>query len=182
LQWAEDRRPHTEAPWTDLKRAATATGDTMTVFVRINSPFHFRGNYAHVDAVKLVRAPNARLAPLAVAGRKVTVSWNGDLGPDIPLIPASTHQLSFEVQVRRDGEAWSPWLSGAQSGQATYTAPISSVSHTYRFRVRAWAIQPSGQNGSWPFHEFVGVWKETGAVSIAGTDLPRRAYLSTLMR
>lgn len=170
LAWLEDRRPHTEAPWTDLILAATAKSDSLTIFLRVNSPFHHRGNYAHIDAVKLVRSPNARVAQPTVSGRKITVSWNGDLGPDVPAIPAGTHRLSFEAQARRGAGAWQPWLKGVGAGSETYTAAGSSCAEeTYQFRVRAWAIQPSGQPGSWPFHEFFSVWKESPQVTLPKT-------------
>lgn len=183
LAWAEDRRPHTETRWADLVTATTANADTLTVFLRVNSPFHHRGNYANIDAVKLVRAPTARLAAPKVSGRTITLSWDGDLGPDIPAIPASTHKLSFEIQARRDGEAWQPWLNGVGVGNATYTAAGACEGHTYRFRIRAWAIQPSGQPGSWPFHEFVGVWKESAPVTLSKTTTcSQRDFLPLLSR
>jgi hypothetical protein len=166
----EDRRPHIQAPWVDLRTAATAQSDKLTIFLRLRSPFHHHGNHAFADAVKLVRSPNARMAAPKPNGRRITVSWDGDLGPDITAIPASTHRLSFEVQARRGPGAWQPWLKGVGAGSAAYDAPGSSCAEeAFQFRIRAWAIQPSGQPGSWPFHEFVGVWKESARVTLPKT-------------
>jgi hypothetical protein len=184
LRWAEDRRPHIQAPWVNLITATTAGSDKLTVFLRLRSPFHHHGNHAFADAVKLVRSPNAAMGQLKLSGRRITVSWDGDLGPDIPAIPASTHRVSFEVQARRGAAAWQPWLKGVAAGSATYSAAGSSCAEeTYQFRVRAWAIQPSGQPGSWPFHEFVGVWKESARVTLPKTiDCRHRTLLPGALR
>jgi hypothetical protein len=169
LRWVEDRRPHTEVYWANLITATTAKTDRMTVFLRLNSPFHHHSNHAFADAVKLVRSPQAGFKQVSARGSSIAVSWDGNLGPDIPNIPASTHKVSFELQAKRGSGPWTPWLKGVAAGSASYVAGGSCSGEAVRFRIRAWAIQPSGQNGSWPFHEFVGVWKESAAVSLAAT-------------
>ena len=169
LAWVEDRRPHLEARWANLVAATTATSDTLTVFLRLNSPTRHHGNHAFADAVKLVRSPSATLAPVKVDGRQMTVAWDGSLGPDIPAIPASTHKLSFELQARVDGGAWQPWLRPAAAGSEKVVAPGACLDHEYQFRVRSWAIQPTGKPGSWPFHEFFGVWQESARTLMKGT-------------
>ena len=166
VQWTEDQRPHTEVRWTNLSTATTAQSSTLTVFLRINSPFHHHGNMAYADATKLVRAPTSQFTKISRQGDGIAVAWSGALGPDIPLIPATNHKLSFEVQVRVDDGAWSPWLAGQSAGEQTFPAPDACRDDTYQFRVRAWGIQPDGQPGARPNHHFVGVWHESEKVSI----------------
>jgi hypothetical protein len=183
LVWAEDRRPHTEARWANLTMATKAQAATLTVFLRVKSPFQHHGNHAFADAVKLVRSPAARLAPVQLAGRRMSLSWDGDLGPDIPQIPAGTFRLSFEVQYRRGPGPWQPWLKAVEAGSATLDAPPATCQNdAYQFRIRAWAIQPPGP-GSWPFHEFTGMWEESAPVTVPRTaTCPYRLAMPNTLR
>jgi hypothetical protein len=113
VEWIEDRRPHTEIRWTNLVAATTAQTSTLTVFVRVNSPFSHHGNHAFADAVKLVRAPGSQFVQIDADGRDISMAWDGNLGPDIPAIPGTNHRLSFEIQVRTGSGAWAPWLNPA---------------------------------------------------------------------
>lgn len=178
VHWTEDRRSHIEARWVDLIDATTAQSSTLTLFVRISSPFLHEGNHAFADAVKLVRAPQSAFVSVEKGGSDIAVSWTGSLGPDIPAIPATNHKLSFEIQARTDGGSWQPWLSGQGVGQASVPLSSSCVDRTYQFRIRAWAIQPDGQPGAWPNHHFIGPWHESLEIEVdRATDCPQRLFL-----
>jgi hypothetical protein len=171
VQWTEDRRPHTEVGWANLSLATTAETSKLTVFLRVNSPFHHHGNLAFADAVKLVRSPTSQFTKASAQGNNIALTWAGSLGEDIPLIPATNHKLSFELQVRSGGGSWNPWLTGQGAGSETFAAPRSCRDQTYQFRVRAWAIQPDGQPGAFPNHHFMGVWHVSDSVQIPGAAI-----------
>lgn len=166
--WIEDRRNFTESRWANLRLAATAQGDTLTVLARIRSPFRWHGAHAFLDAVSLVRAPTATFIslPATVNGSQVTVRWQGSLGPDIPAIPGGTHRLLFDVQQRPAGQAaWSDWLVDQPDGQAVFAVDGCLGSQTVEFRLRARAEQPEGSNGAWPNHRYPGVWSQPASVT-----------------
>jgi hypothetical protein len=183
VQWTEDRRPHTEARWTNLVLSSTAVTSTMTVFLRLDSPFWHHANSAFADAVKIVRAPTSRFEKVSARGNDIAMSWTGSLGPDIPAIPATNHKLSFELQVRRGNGAWEPWLSGQGTGGATFTVARFCRDVAYRFRIRSWAVQPDGVPGAWPNHHFAGVWHESEPLQVAAAiPCSGAAYLPLLAR
>ena len=66
--WVGDRRNFTESRWLNLRLAATAQTDRLTVFGRIRSPFQWHGNHAFVDTFSLVRAPTAYFVGLPEPG------------------------------------------------------------------------------------------------------------------
>ncbi len=82
--WVGDRRNFTESRWANLRLAATAQTDHLTVFGRIRSPFRWHGNHAFVDAFSLVRAPTASFvnspagSPLPTTPR--AVGWHYEPG------------------------------------------------------------------------------------------------------
>ena len=81
--------------WRNMRTVAVAQAPTVTVFARINSPFQHHGNHAFIDSLSLVQAPTASLTAVTdtVDTQLITVTWDGSLGPDIPLIPK--RQLPF---------------------------------------------------------------------------------------
>jgi hypothetical protein len=165
--WVEDRRNFTESRWANLRLAATAQGDALTVLARIRSPFRWHGAHAFVDAVSLVQAPTAAFVnlPGSVPGAQVTVRWQGSLGPDIPAIPGGTHRLLFDVQQRPAGEAaWRDWLVDQPAGQAVFAVDACQGVQTVEFRLRARAEQPEGSGGAWPNHRYPGVWSQPAGV------------------
>lgn len=170
VAWVEDRRNFTESRWANLYTAATAQSGTLTLFGRIRSPFRWHGAHAFVDAFSLVQAPTAQFhnLPSSVQGSQVTVRWQGSLGPDIPAIPGGTHQLLFDVQQRRAGQAaWQDWRVGAPPGQAIFSVDGCLGTQTIEFRLRARAEQPPGSNGAWPNHRYPGVWSQPASVTFA---------------
>lgn len=148
--WVEDRRNFTESRWVNQRLAATADDAAMTVLVRVSSPFRWHGNHAFADAISIVRAPTAHFVdlPTTITNTQTVLGWAGDLGPDIPAIPAGTHQLVFDIQYR-DGVsgAWADWLTDQPAGGALFTAALCSGERTYDFRMRARAEQPEGAAG-----------------------------------
>ena len=90
--WVGDRRNFTETRWLNLRLAATAQTDQLTVFGRIRSPFQWHGNHAFADAFSLVRAPTAYFvnSPARISDTEARVQWDGVLSPEIQAIPGST--------------------------------------------------------------------------------------------
>jgi hypothetical protein len=180
--WVEDRRNFTESRWANLRLGATAQSSTMTVFARINSPFLWHGAHAFIDAMSLVRSPTASFVglPAVASGSQVSVQWTGDLGPDIPAIPAGNYQLLFDVQHRSAGETdWIDWQVGQPAGSAVFAVNPSGPKQTVEFRLRARAEQPEGQPGAWPNHRYPSDWSAPAAVVFAGSE---RTFLPLLMR
>ncbi len=186
VQWVEDRRSHVEAGWVNLRLGFTAQAITTTLFVRLNSPFQWHGNHGFIDAVSIVHAPTARFLdmPDQVTSPAIPVQWDGDLGPDIPLIPGGTYQLYFDVEAR-EGLAgpWQPWLEGQPAGGALFWAGAAPLPRDFYFRVRARAEQPPAPpEGAWPNHRYPGEWVESGPVTVAPIILSYREFLPALIR
>ncbi|MBK8799083.1 MAG: hypothetical protein IPM07_23485 [Anaerolineales bacterium] len=179
VQWVENRRNFVEPDgrtrigWQNLRLGATAQAITMTVFARIASPFQWHGNHGFIDALSLVRGPTATLtatallsttAPLGetappTGGAVITLTWAGELGPDIPLIEGGRHELRFDLQYWHDAnQRWRDILSDADAGEALFHAACAGSS--YRFRVQPRAEQPEGVKGASPNQRYPGVWSE----------------------
>jgi hypothetical protein len=186
VQWMEDIRPHTEVRWANMRVGARAQGGTITVFVRIKSPFLHHGNHAFADAVKLVRAPAAHFVnlPAEMSNRSLTLSWTGDLGPDIPQIPNQKYQLYYELQYRIGATGqWRDLGIDASATSASFLAASPDPGAEYYFRVRPRAEQPDGtKNGAYPNHRFPGAWTTAGPVRVAaGVPSLARAYLPAVL-
>ncbi|MEZ4771275.1 MAG: hypothetical protein R2844_23010 [Caldilineales bacterium] len=169
--WMEDRRNFTESRWANLRLAATAQSDHVTLFVRVRSPFQWHGAHAFADAISLVRAPLAWFVdlPASVPGSAVTVRWDGSQSPDIAAIPGGTYQLLFDVQMRKAGQqAWMDWQTDRPAGQATFVVDPCLGPQTFQFRVRTRSEQPPGSGGAWPNHRFPGDWSAPASVTFLG--------------
>ncbi len=165
VQWIENRRNFvqpdgvTRIGWQNLRIGVTAQAPTITVFARINSPFRWHGNHGFIDALSLVQAPTATLTAAPPTGAAVDLTWNGSLGPDIPLINRSTHRLLFDVQYWHDAnQRWRDIVSDTEAVGTTFTAACPGS--TYRFRIQPRAEQPDGSNGASPNQRYPGVWSE----------------------
>jgi hypothetical protein len=183
--WVGDRRNFTETRWLNLRLAATAQSDRLTVFGRIRSPFQWHGNHAFADAFSLVRAPTAYFvnSPARVSDTEARVQWDGILGPDIQGIPGSTHRLVFDVQYRVGEQgAWTTWLTDQPAGSETFKLSACAGEYVYAFRVRSRAEQPEGP-GAQPNHRYPGVWSEPASIVLTSQTvcLPR-AYLPLVLR
>ncbi len=167
VQWVENRRNFvqpdgvTRIGWQNLRLGATAQAPTITIFARINSPFQWHGNHGFIDALSLVQAPTAMLtatAPLT-GSTAITLTWDGSLGPDIPLIPNGTHRLLFDVQYWHDAnQRWRDVIGDVGAGSVVFGAACPGSA--YRFRVQPRAEQPEGSSGAWPNQRYPGVWSE----------------------
>jgi hypothetical protein len=181
--WVGDRRNFTESRWANLRLAATAQTDRLTVFGRIRSPFQWHGNHAFMDAFSLVRAPTAHFvnSPARISDFQARVQWDGVLGPDIRAIPGSTHRLLFDVQYRVGAQgAWIDWLADQTAGSATFTGAACAGEQTYAFRVRSRAEQPEGP-GAQPNHRYPGVWSEPASIVLGSpTVCVPRAFLPSV--
>lgn len=181
VRWVENRVNFVDSRgkstgYQNLRASVTALGPTITVFLRVYSPFQFHGNMAFVDEVVLTRAPLARLQalPPQVEGtRSLTVTWEGQMSADIAAIPRSTHQLHFDVQARvLPEQMWRDVVvDRVGEGSATFVAPCAA--RMYALRVRARAEQPPAPpEGASPNHRFEGVWSAEQRVYFAPAPPP----------
>jgi hypothetical protein len=183
--WVADRRNFTESRWANLRLAAVAETDRLTIFGRIRSPFQWHGNHAFVDAFSLVRAPTAYFVnpPAAVSANEARVEWNGAQSLDVQAIPGGAYHLFFDVQYRVGTEgAWIDWLTDQPAGSALFTASGCAGERTYAFRVRSRAEQINGV-GAWPNHRYPGVWSEPASIVLGTQTLcVPRAFLPLVRR
>ncbi|CAN5663493.1 hypothetical protein BH10CHL1_BH10CHL1_18400 [soil metagenome] len=184
--WVEDRQNFIEngkrIGWKNLRTSAIAQATTITIFVRINSPFQWHGNHAFIDALSLVRAPLADLTlPATItATNQMTVAWSGVQSPDVTTIPGGTYTLYFDVQYRQASAAgWKDLVNGAQNaGSTLFTARCANT--TYEFRVRARAEQPPAPpEGASPNQRYPGVWSEPTAVFFQSAPLATAPFTVT---
>jgi hypothetical protein len=167
IAWVENR----ENPrWRGLHTGTTALTDTVTIFIRVHSPFEFQNNKGFVDAFTLVRAPLSAMEPLSgtVSGMgPIDIRWFGKQSEDVERIRDGNYKLYFDVQARHlpAGE-WRDLVTGAtEQRSVAFQAPC--VDTRYEFRVRARAEQPEGQGGVFPSHRYYGVWSKPQAVLFA---------------
>ena len=80
-----------------------------------------------------------------------------------PLIPATNHKLSFEVQVRVDDGAWQPLVSRAKRRRSRRSRPRmrAAIDDLSVPRSRRGPSSRTGSRAPWPNHHFVGVWHES---------------------
>jgi hypothetical protein len=183
--WVGDRRNFTDTRWLNLRLAATAQSDHLTVFGRIRSPFQWHGNHAFVDGFSLVRAPTAYFvgAPAAVGTNEARVEWDGAQSPDVLAIPEGQYHLFFDIQYRMGSQGdWIDWLTDRPAESATFTANGCAGVQTYAFRVRSRAEQINGV-GAFPNHRYPGAWSEPASVVLGSPSvcIPR-AYLPLVLR
>ncbi|MBX2998917.1 MAG: hypothetical protein KF893_10440 [Caldilineaceae bacterium] len=186
--WVEDRRNFVEdgqrVGWINLRLAAMAEAEMITVFARINSPFQWHGNHAFVDAFSLVEAPEAQFLPLpeVVEDHSVEICWQGAQSQRIELIPAGLYTLNFDIEYRigEDGD-WQPWLTEQPAGKALFTAQQVNTPHFFRVRPRA--EQPAdGPAGAWPNHRYPGVWAESHAVTFDKEAPDFKVFIPNVLR
>ena len=187
--WVENGRNFVEneqrVGWQNLRLAATAQGSAITLFVRISSPFQWHGNHAFIDAVSLVRAPQATLAtlPARVEGRRTLLRWSGLQSPDAAAIPGGTYALGYDVQYRIGDGPWRTWRVNDPGNSAVFTAFVAEQPHD--FRVRARSEQPpeppepvNGEvRGAWPNHRYPGVWSAPQRVIFSEAAEVENVYL-----
>ncbi|MCB9137486.1 MAG: hypothetical protein H6642_03965 [Caldilineaceae bacterium] len=169
VQWVENRANfvgedgRTRVGWQNLRVAAVAESDSMTVFARVNSPFQWHGNHAFVDAVKIVRAPAAMFAPLPATSdaNPLSLAWNSEQSPDVIAL-GGTYRLYVDIEVRPENGEWRALLTdGGETGAIGFAPRCTNI--RYEFRLRARAEQPPAEEageGAWPNHRFPGVWSE----------------------
>ncbi len=185
--WVEDRRNFIEngqrVGWVDQYLAATAQGNTMTLFGRIRSPFRWHGNHAFMDAFSLVVAPEAHFVDLnpSPPDFHLTVTWAGSLSSQIAAIPGQTYGLLFELQYKvGENGVWQPWLAEQPAGSAVFYAQQPNTPHYIRVRARA----EQGPNGAWPNHRYPSVWTVSPPILFQADwpPLDERIYLPVIQR
>lgn len=186
--WSENRdnfvdQSNVRVGWSNVRLGVVAQAATVTVFARINSPFQHHGNHAFIDALSLVKAPTAQLTIsgtqvlsgttllpniFQVRGSRAKLEWTGELGPDIEAIEGGSHQLLFDIQVRKEGaNSWSDLLTDIV-GAGCHVYEASGVNVTHQFRIRPRAEQLSA--GVFPNQRYPGVWSEP--ISVQFQDIP----------
>lgn len=133
---------HDQGPW-DLRRrtAVLAQAPTMTVFIRITSPYGSGGlpylNQSFLDSAILARTPVVTAtSPVISPVPTFTVSWdNARAAPGGEL-------RWYDVQWLDEAEGiWRDWLTRTYHVTATF---VGERGRTYRFRARAWQRYANG--------------------------------------
>ncbi len=127
---------HDQGPWDVQRRTAVlAEAPTMTVFIRITSPYGSGGlpflNQSFLDSAILARTPVVTAtSPLTSPVPTFTVSWDNALA-------APGGELRwYDVQWLEEAEGvWRDWLTTTYHLTATF---VGERGRTYRFRARAW--------------------------------------------
>jgi hypothetical protein len=164
----------------DVQRrtAVVATSKTMTVFIRVTSPYD-PGEWPYVNQSFFDSAILARTATVSAVSPEVsleptfTVRWDdAQASPD-----ATIRWYDTQWMDEADGQ-WVDWLIWTEQTQATFTG---QQGHTYRFRARAWQRYPNGAHLYSPYEpeagttttiataQLVGVVRGNGAYSFGGT-------------
>ncbi len=132
--WSE-ADDHDEGPWIlKLRTAAWAEVPTMTVFIRVISPFAAsppdRVNLSFLDKTILAQTPVVTAtSPAFSMIPTFTVSW--DQHQDAP----GGEVKKYDVQWLDEAEGvWRDWLTRTDSLQASF---VGQRHHAYRFRARA---------------------------------------------
>ncbi len=180
IVWAENRdnfvTPEQErVGWSNVRLAAQAQAESVTVFARVDSPFRWHGNHAFVDALSLVRAPVAWFEPLPETSgeRLLELAWQSKQSPDVEAIAGGTYELLVDIEVRPEGGEWRELATGLQDESAySFLAPCTGLA--YEFRIRARAEQPEDSNGAWPNQRYPGMWSEPVRVQFV-QDAPQPA-------
>ena len=182
VAWTEDRRNFVDenderVGWSNLRMAARARGEAMTVYARLQSPFQHHGNHGFIDALSLVRAPVAWLQDLPEEvhyRRDLKLVWQSLRSPDIEGIPDGTYEYFVDVQVRAlPGSEWRDVAVGLPEESSSMLYCAAETNTTYEFRVRARAEQPPAPpDGAWPNQRYPGVWSEPQAVRFVQDSSP----------
>ncbi len=120
----------------DLRAAAFAQAPTMTVFVRVISPYPSGGlpyiNLSFLDSAILALTPVVSATSSAVSeATAFTVNWD-----NLVTAPGLKRFKGYDVQWLDEVEGvWHGWLTGTMEVAATFAG---EQGHAYRFRARAW--------------------------------------------
>jgi hypothetical protein len=135
--WSETD-DHDEGPWVlKLRAAAWAEGPTMTVFIRVISPYDAGPppflNISFLDRTILAEtAVVTATSPAISTVPTFTVRW------DNYEHPAGGEVKKFDVQWLDEAEGvWHEWFTRTTSLQASF---VGQRHHAYRFRARALAL------------------------------------------
>ncbi len=133
---------HDEGPWDiDAITAAYARASTVTVFIRVNSPYPSGGlpllNLSFLDSAILAQTGSvSAVAPAETAEASFRVRWDNAVPS-----PGGTIRW-YDVQWLDEAEgAWHDWFIWTTDTDATFTG---TMGHAYRFRARVWQRYPNG--------------------------------------
>jgi hypothetical protein len=145
-----DPDDHDEGPWSiDLRTAAFAESPTMTVFVRVMSPFGAGGspyiNLSFLDSAILALTPVVTATSPAVSDVPTfTVNWD-----NLVTAPGFKKFKGYDVQWLDEAEGvWHDWITLTYEVEAPF---IGEMGHAYRFRARAWQKYQNGALLSGPY-------------------------------
>lgn len=143
---------HDQGPWDVERRTAVyAQSPTMTVFIRVASPYGSGGlpylNQGFLDSAILARTPVVTATSPAISPVPTfTVRWEDAL-------PAPGGEIRwYDVQWLDEWEgAWHNWLTRTYSTTATF---VGERGYTYRFRARAWQRYHNGAHLYSPYRSW----------------------------
>ncbi len=153
-----------------LSTAAYAQATTMTVFVRVTSPYPAGAwpflNLSFLDSAILARtATVSATSPPVVAAESFEVRWDNA----VPSPGEGIQIVRYDVQWLDEAEGvWHEWLTWTADLTATFAGQWG---HHYRFRARAWQKYPNGAHLPSPYQA------EGDTQTIVGAELEWSVFL-----
>jgi len=131
-----------------LSTAAFAQATTMTVFMRVTSPYPAGEwpflNQSFLDSAILARtAQVSATSPLVTSREDFQVRWDN-------AVPSPEAEIrAYDVQWQDEAEGvWHEWFTWTTDLAATFDGEWG---HSYRFRARAWQRYPNGAHLPSPY-------------------------------
>lgn len=142
---------HDEGPWDiDQRLSLFAQGPSMTVFIRVESPYSSGGlpymNLSFLDSAILAQTPTIRaISPAETEETSFEVRWDNAEPAPVGGYLRDWHDVQWLDEA--DG-VWHNWF--VQTGEES-AAFKGEKGHTYRFRARVWQRYPNGAHLTSPW-------------------------------
>jgi hypothetical protein len=133
----------------NLRTAVYAQSPTMTVFIRVISPYESGHpsflNLSFLDSAILAQTPTVHAVSPAISEVPTfSVNWDNAVKA-----PVSGQLRWLDVQWLDEAEGvWHDWFTETFEVEATF---VGDWGHTYRFRARAWQRYPNGAHLYGPY-------------------------------
>ena len=165
--WSEPD-DHDEGPWDiDQRVAAFAESPTMTVFIRVISPYPAGQapylNLSFLDSAILAQTPTVRASsPPSSEEPTFLVEWD-----NVEPAPGGAELRWLEVQWLDEAEGlWHDWLLKTDKVREIFTGEMG---HAYRFRARAFQKYPNGAHLYSPYRAWGDTRTRLGGPLVTGT-------------
>jgi len=159
----------------NLRTAAYAQSPTMTVFIRVISPFESGGwpyvNLGFLDSAILARTPVVTAtSPAVSAVPTFTVRWDNAVAAPGGGYLREWHDVQWLDEVEG---VWRDWFVKTDKVEALF---VGELGHTYHFRARVWQRYPNGAHLYGPWNPERGSATRVGGAQLQGQVLTPQGY------